>query len=131
MTGLPGMESFLVRPARGAPSDALETIADQVATMGGLVLMATGGGSLVVALPRGGKEMLSANPLVGLVGGVTLTDDGKASKALRQRFAVNAAQQLVREGRLDLTDPAPDGAGATPSPSRSPVAPLWNPSKEA
>jgi hypothetical protein len=90
------MEMLLVRPRDGAPPGVDEQIAEWTATHDGLILMATAAGSLVVALPRAHKEQLRAHPLVGFVGGVTLQGDGKAARALKQRFAENAARQLVQ-----------------------------------
>jgi hypothetical protein len=117
-----GLESFLVRPSADAPDGILETLAEQVSLMGGLVLMATGGGSLVAALPRGGKERLSAHPHVDLVGGVTLRPDGRAARALQERWALNAAQQLASQGRLDTTGGSPPTQSMQPG--RSPVVAL-------
>jgi hypothetical protein len=117
-----GLESFIVRPSQDAPDGVLERLAEQVNLMGGLVLMATGSGSLVVALPRGGKERLSADPHVALVGGVTLQPDGRAARALQERFAMNAARQLVSQGRLGPAGGAPPGTQTQLG--RSPVVPL-------
>jgi len=117
-----GLESFLVRPVDNAPEGVLETLAEQVSLIGGLVLMATGAGSLVVALPHGGKERLTAHPHVALVGGVTLQPDGKAARALQERFVRNAARQLVSQGRLGTSGGSPP-AQSTPL-GRSPAAPL-------
>jgi hypothetical protein len=94
------LETFFVRAAPNAPADANEQIAERVLLAGGLVLMATGAGSLIVALPREAKDSLSANPLVGLVGGVTLDENAPGAKALRQEFARNAERQLAVLGRL-------------------------------
>lgn len=92
---VPNVEMFLVRAREPKPTDANERIAEHVARHGGLVLMATAGESLFVALPNGGKEVLEACPLVGFVGGVRFDGDGKAARALKQCFALNAARQLV------------------------------------
>jgi hypothetical protein len=110
MTGR--LETYLVRPAAGVPDDANERIAEQVLLSGGLVLMATGAGSLIVALSREAKDRLAASPLVGLVGGVTLDASAPGAKALRQQFSRNAERQLQALGRLQTPavhspDPAP------------------------
>jgi hypothetical protein len=108
------LETFFVRAAPSAPADANEQIAEQVLLAGGLVLMATSAGSLIVALPREAKDRLSASPLVGLVGGVTLDENAPGAKALRQEFARNAARQLEVLGRL----PIPAVAPPDPTPRR-------------
>jgi hypothetical protein len=86
---------FLVRAREGAPADAPETIAEYLSLRGGLVLMATAGASLIVAMPAGGKEVLERHELVGFVGGIVLDDEGKAARHLKALFALNAAKQLV------------------------------------
>lgn len=101
-----GLETFLVRPIDQAPPDTNERIAEQVLLLGGLVLMATSGGSLVIALPREAKEVLANNPFVGLIGGVTLDESAPGARALRQQFTRNAERQI---GRLATPLPtAPD-----------------------
>ena len=98
----PDPEMFLVRPREDAADDADEQIADYVSRQGGLILMATTGQALFVAMPPGGKGILEACPFIGFVGGVHLEGQGKATRALRQRFAINAAKQLVlRQGGQD------------------------------
>ena len=133
MTSAETMEAFFIRLADGAPPDATEAVADQVALLGGLVLMATGHGSLVVALPREAKDVIAAHSLVALIGGVTLSDEGAAAEALRQRFAANAARQLAHPGLLpgagsNELDPQSAGqvgrlplASVRPEPERSPT----------
>ena len=103
------MEMLLVRPCDGAPPGVEEQIAEWTAAHDGLILMATAAGSLIVALPQALKEQLRAHPLVGFVGGVNLQDDGRAARALKQRFAENAARQLVqrhaRESKAGRAEP--------------------------
>jgi hypothetical protein len=94
-TKAPEMEMFLVRPKVESSTDAYEQIGEYVARHGGLVLMATSGGSLFVAISRGGKETLQACPQVGFVGGVHFDGDSKAARALKKRFALNAAKQMA------------------------------------
>ena len=91
-----GVEMFLVRPRAGL-ADANQQIADHAARHGGLILMATQGGALIIGMPPGGKDVLESHPLVGFCGGVSLDRDGKGAEALRQRFAMNAARQLVAQ----------------------------------
>ena len=101
------LETFLVRATDGAPEDANERIAEHVALTGGLVLMATGGGSLVVALTREAKDSLAQNPLVGLIGGVTLDENAPGAKALRQHFTQNAVRQIGRFAAPPVTPSTP------------------------
>jgi hypothetical protein len=115
-----GMEMFLVRPADGHGDDALESIGEHAAALGGVVLMSTGGGSLVVGLPPGRKDGLQAHSLVGFVGGVSFAEDAPGLKLLRQRFAINAARQLAEQGRVSINDPFGRAA-----PDRPP-APTWS-----
>lgn len=99
-------EMFLVRAGESAPDDASERIAEHVARLGGLILMATAGGSLIVAMPPRGKEALEVCPLVGFVGPVQLSGGGKAARALRSRFAASADRQLAaRQGGFRQHDP--------------------------
>jgi hypothetical protein len=109
MTGR--LETFLVRPTESAPADANERIADHVTLTGGLVLMSTGGGSLIVALTREAKDSLAQSPLVGLIGGVTLNETAPGARALRQHFAENVERQI---GRIPTSLPTPP----VPSPRR-------------
>ena len=92
------VELLLVRAKEGAGPGANEELAEWVALRGGLVLMATGGESLIVALSREGKDMLQAHPLVELAGGVELDDEGKGARALKGLFAANAVRQLAATG---------------------------------
>jgi hypothetical protein len=117
MTAPAGIEMFLVRPAPPHGDEALEDIGEHAASLGGVVLMATGGGAVVVGLPPGRKEHLQACRLVGFVGGVSFAEDAPGLKLLRQRFAVNAARQLADQGRAAVTDPM--GRGAPGSPART------------
>jgi hypothetical protein len=133
VNGAETMEAFFIRLADGAAPDATEAVADQVAMLGGLVLMATGHGSLVVALPREAKDLIAAHSVVALIGGVTLSDEGAAAEALRQRFAANAARQLAHPRSLpgpgsNELDPQSSGqvgrlplASLRPEPERSPT----------
>jgi hypothetical protein len=133
VTGAETMEAFFIRLVDGAPPDATEAVADHVALLGGLVLMATGHGSLVVALPREAKDVIAGHSLVALIGGVTLSNEGAAAEALRQRFAANAARQLAHPGSLtgsgsNELDPQTAGqigrfpvASVRPEPERSPT----------
>jgi hypothetical protein len=115
------IEMFLVRPAPGLGDGALEAIAEHTAGLGGVVLMSTGGGGLVVGLPPGRKEALQAHPQVGFVGGVSFAEDAPGLRVLRQRFALNAARQLAHQGRSGLTDPTRrPAAGRTTTSSTEP-----------
>ncbi len=96
----PPVEMFLVRAREGAPEDANETIAEYVSLRGGLILMATGADSLIVAMPAGGKAVLERQELVGFVGGIALDDEGKAARPLKALFAANAARQMIARGDL-------------------------------
>jgi glycosyltransferase involved in cell wall biosynthesis len=88
------VEMVFVRPRAGVGPDATERIAERVARLGGLILMATAGQSLVVMLPRSAKQQLEANPLVGLLSGLTLDEERKGSKALKRIFLTNVQRQL-------------------------------------
>jgi glycosyltransferase involved in cell wall biosynthesis len=88
-------EMLLVRPGESAPPDALERIADFVALCGGLVLMATAGRTLIVAMPPGGKQALESHPLVALASGLVLDEEAEGSRHLKALFAGNAARQLA------------------------------------
>jgi hypothetical protein len=94
---------FLVRAHDAAPAQAVEEIAEYAAQHGGLVLMATAAGSLVLGMPPGGKDVLERHPQVGFVGGVALDSSKPGARALHQQFALNAARQLV--GRGDVIGP--------------------------
>lgn len=95
------MDMFLVRARDDAPAQAIEEIAEYAAQHGGLVLMATAAGSLVLGMPPGGKDVLERHPQIGFVGGVALDPSKPGARALHQQFALNAALQLV--GRGDIT----------------------------
>ncbi len=88
-------QMFLVRARGQAPFDANQQITEYVSAHGGLVLMTTATGALIVAMGQGGKELLERHPSIAFVGGVVLDPSGKAVRALRQRFARNAAIQLA------------------------------------
>lgn len=85
-------EMFLVRPHGGQP-EVRQQIAEWVALAGGMVLMATPGGSLIVALAHEHRELVASHPQVAFVGGVSLNPNGRAAEALRMRFETNAARQ--------------------------------------
>jgi hypothetical protein len=102
---------FFVRPVPGHGDAALEAIAEHTAGLGGVVLMSTGGGGIVVGLPPGRKEALQAHGMIGFVGGVSFAEDAPGLRVLRQRFALNAARQLAEQGRTGLTDPIGRTAG--------------------
>ena len=91
----PPSEMLLVRPGETAPPEALERIADFVALCGGLVLMATAGRTLIVAMPPGGKQMLEGHPLIELASGLILDEAAEGSRHLKALFAGNAARQLA------------------------------------
>ncbi|WP_322763220.1 hypothetical protein [Frankia sp. Cr2] len=110
-SGSDAIEMFFIRPAAGHEDAALAAIAEHTASLGGVVLMSTGGGGLVVGLPPGRKEALAAHSLVGFIGGVSFAEDAPGLRLLRQRFALNAARQLAEQGRTGVTDPI--GRGAT------------------
>ena len=106
-----GMEMFFVRPVAGSGPRQREQIAEFAALLGGVVLMATGSGALVLGMPAGQKDALAAHGLVAFVGGVNFNEDGPGVAALRQRFALNAARQLVARGRTGV-----GGIPQTPEP---------------
>lgn len=95
VTPLSDIEMFFVKPTPGSGPEAAERIAEFASLRGGLVLMATADGSLVLAMPHGSKEPLEAHPLTSFVGGIGLEEDGKGAKALKKLFATNAAKQLM------------------------------------
>lgn len=96
----PEPELFLVRPKDGqAGPEMARRLQEFVARHGGLVLMATAGGSFIVGMPPGGKEALQACPLLSFVGGVQLDAQGKAARALKKHFALNAVRQLLARER--------------------------------
>lgn len=103
-----GMEMFFVRPVAGSGPREREQIAEFAAMLGGVVLMATGSGALVLGMPPGQKDALAAHGLVAFVGGVNFNEDGPGVAALRQRFAINAARQLAARGRTSIDRPEPD-----------------------
>lgn len=103
-----GMEMFFVRPAAGSGSREREQIAEFAVMLGGVVLMATGSGALVLGMPPGQKDALAAHGLVSFVGGVSFNEDGPGFAALRQRFAINAARQLAARGRASVGRQEPD-----------------------
>ena len=89
------IEMFLVKPAPGSGPEGAERIAEFASLRGGLILMATADGSLILAMPQGSKEPLEQHPLTVFVGGIGLEEDGKGAKALKKLFATNAAKQLI------------------------------------
>jgi glycosyltransferase involved in cell wall biosynthesis len=92
----PEPELFLVRPSEGQQGpEVARRLREYLARHGGLLLMATAGGSFIVGMPPGGKEVLKSCPLVGFVGGVQLDGQGKAVRALKKHFALNAVRQLL------------------------------------
>ncbi|MFG1605023.1 hypothetical protein [Actinoplanes sp. NPDC049265] len=110
-----GIEMFFVRAVPGHTDEALDAIAEHTAALGGVVLLSTAGGGLVVGLPPGRKEALQAHSLVGFAGGVSFADDAPGLRVLRQRFALNAARQLAERGRTGLTDAIRPGTAASPA----------------
>lgn len=114
--GLP-VEMFLVRPATEDDDGCLDQISDLVERLDGLVLMATGGGGVIVGLPAGRKDLLAASPAVAFVGGVSFAEDGPGLAALRQRFAMNAARQLAARGRSWVGEPRRPGAPRSAAPA--------------
>jgi hypothetical protein len=116
MAGMP-IEMFLVRPAVEDDSGCLDQISDLVDRLDGLVLMATGGGGVVVGLPAGRQDLLTASPAVAFVGGVSFAEDAPGLAALRQKFALNAARQLAARGRTWIGGPQRSGGprAATPA----------------
>jgi glycosyltransferase involved in cell wall biosynthesis len=95
VTPLSDIEMFLVKTTPGSGPGGAERIAEFATLHGGLVLMATANGSLIVAMPHGKKEPLEEHPLTAFVGGIGLEEDGKGAKALKRLFATNAAKQLI------------------------------------
>jgi hypothetical protein len=118
------MEAFFIRLVDGAPPEATETVADHVAVLGGLVLMATKHGSLVVVLPHDAKDVIAQHSLVALIGGVTLSNEGAAADALRQKFAANAARQLAQPGWLPHRESPEHDHRTAGQIGRIPVAPM-------
>jgi hypothetical protein len=118
MAGLP-IEMFLVRPAVDDDSGCLDQISDLVERLDGLVLMATGGGGVVVGLPAGRKDLLAASPAVAFVGGVSFAEDAPGLAALRQKFALNAARQLAARGRSWMGEPQRPGGPRQETPAWS------------
>jgi hypothetical protein len=94
------MDMFLVKAVDGSPPQAVEEIAEYAARHGGLVLMATAAGSLIVGMPADGKDTLERHPFVGFVGGVVLDESKPGARALRHTFALNAARQLAASGAI-------------------------------
>src|SRR5204863_10182462 len=84
MTLSDGMEMFFVRPRPGDEDTARDQIATFAATLGGVVLMTTDGGALVLGMPLGCKDALAAHGSVAFVGGVSF-GDGPGVEAFQQR----------------------------------------------
>jgi hypothetical protein len=93
-----GVEMFLVQPHHAENPGARQQIAEWVTLAGGLVLMATSRGSLIVGLPHERRDELAGHPQVALVGGVNLHPNGRAAAALREHFERNAARQAQSLG---------------------------------
>jgi glycosyltransferase involved in cell wall biosynthesis len=93
-------EMLLVRPRSDGADAALERIADFVSVAGGLILMATPGESLIVAMPAGGKQALEALDAVEFASGLSLDEDAQGARFLKGLFARNAARQLVADGPI-------------------------------
>ena len=111
------IEMFLVQPAVVDDDGCLDRVSDLVDRLDGLVLMATGGGGLIVGLPAGRKDLLAASSAVGFVGGVSFAEDAPGLAALQHRFAVNAARQLAAQGRTWV--------GQQHRPGDRPATPAW------
>lgn len=122
MAGLP-IEMFLVRPRIEDDGGCLDDISDLVQRLQGLVLMATGGGGLVVGLPAGRKDVLAASAAVSFVGGVSFAEDAPGLAALRQKFALNAARQLAARGQPWRGDQ--QGRGRSRDAGSHRPAPAW------
>jgi hypothetical protein len=88
-----GFEMFFVQPHHPEHADVRQQLAEWVVLAGGVVLMATSKGSLIVGLPHERRDELASHPHVVLIGGVNLNPNGKAAEALRQQFERNATQQ--------------------------------------
>jgi hypothetical protein len=93
-TVAPDMETMIVRLRPGAGAAERTTLGQFVTALGGLVLMVTSVGSLVVLAPNPDKEKIEAHPLVELVGGISLDDDAPGALSLKKHFAENAMRQL-------------------------------------
>jgi hypothetical protein len=93
--GIAAPQMYLVRRRDGSRDEANVEIARHAVAHGGLLLMSTRTGALILGMPAGGKEILANHPQVGFVGPVSIDPGGRAARALRSHFARNAAAQLV------------------------------------
>lgn len=93
------VETLIVRLQPGAGAAERQTVAGLVTANGGLVLMVTGSGSLLVLVPAAAKAVVEGHPLVAFAGGISLDDDAPGAKALKRVFADNAARQLTARQR--------------------------------
>ena len=69
-------------------------VAEEVARIGGFVLMATSTGALIAAFDDCHVRRLQALPAVDFCGGITLDPNGAAADKIRNFFAANVARQL-------------------------------------
>lgn len=101
-------EMFMVRPRPGAPPAAVARIASFADDLGGVILLETDR-FVIVTLPAGGKERLEAEPLVGLIGGITLDEEGKAARSMKELLMTNATRHLASKlGRATSGGEGPD-----------------------
>ena len=89
--------------------DVRAGVAEEVARIGGFVLMATSTGALIAAFDECHVPRFQALPAVDFCGGITLDPNGAAADKIRNFFAANVARQL--QGRC-----APDADAPQASP---------------
>lgn len=105
MGGDMAVRMYLVHLVESAEADDLErmALADAIHAVGGFVLMATSGGSLIAAFDETWQTRIERHRAVKFCGGIQLDPNGEAADRLRKLFAHNVAQQLA--GRTSGHEP--------------------------
>lgn len=87
------MQAYLVHCTEGTVG-TLKSIATQIRSLNGLILMATRQGVLIAAFDDAQVERVRKIGGVTFVGGVTLDPRGQAARELNAVFATHIARQL-------------------------------------
>lgn len=88
------MQMYIVTFKDEYTPDISRGVQEHVRQCGGLILMATANGPLVL-LPPAGVPVVAKHPQVGFVGPITLDPSGFAAERLQRVFLENLRKQLA------------------------------------
>ena len=92
------LQTYLIVCRSAADIEAMKSIAQHVRGEGGLILMATRQGTLVVAFDDARLPAVKRHPLIEFVGGVTLDARGTAARELHRVFTEHLVLQVRGPG---------------------------------